>query len=380
MTTKNKERVTADKLLFTPGPLTVSPSVKQAMLRDLGSRDPEFIGIVADIRQRLLALAGVADAGYEAILIQGSGTFGIEAVLSSCIPTGGKLLVIVNGAYGRRMALIARANGIACSTIDFDENMWPDFAVVENAVRTDGNFTHIAIVHSETTSGLLNPLAQAGGIARRYGLVYIVDAVSSFGGVPLNPAELAIDFLISSVNKCLQGVPGFCFVLARHETLLAAEGRARTLSLDLAAQWRGLETDGQFRFTPPTHAILAFAQALKELEDEGGVTGRAARYRAIHEALIAGMRLLGFREYVPPELRCHIVTTFLYPQVLGFDFSEFYARLSSKGCVIYPGKVTRVDCFRIGTIGHLFPADIGFLLTAIAETLAEMGITVPLQK
>jgi 2-aminoethylphosphonate-pyruvate transaminase len=379
MTTKTAVRSSADKLLFTPGPLTVSPSVKQAMLRDLGSRDPEFIGIVADIRKRLLALAGAADAGYEAILMQGSGTFGIEAVLSSCIPAGGKLLVIVNGAYGRRMALIARAHGIACSTIDFDENAWPDCAAVEQAVQADRGFTHIAIVHSETTSGLLNPLAEAGELARRNGLVFIVDAVSSFGGVPLNPAGLAIDFLIASVNKCLQGVPGFCFVLARREALLAAEGRARSLSLDLAAQWRGLEADGQFRFTPPTHAILACAQALRELENEGGVAARAARYRANQDVLISGMRRLGFREYVPPERRSHIVTTFFYPQVQGFDFPEFYRRLSARGCIIYPGKVTRVDCFRIGTIGHLFPADIGFLLTAIEATLAEMGIPVPLQ-
>ncbi len=369
-----------DKLLFTPGPLTTTPTVKQAMLRDLGSRDPEFIEMMRAIRRRLLVLGGVAAAGYEAVVMQGSGTFGIESVISSSIAAGGKILIIINGAYGRRMARIARVHTIACRELSFGEDQWPDPGAVEQALQAEAGFTHIAIVHSETTSGLLNPLRPFGEIARKYGLVYIVDAVSSFGGVPLNLAENEIDFLISSSNKCIQGVPGFSFVLARRQALLAIEGRARSLSLDLLAQWQGLESDGQFRFTPPTHALLAFRQALDELDAEGGIAARAARYRANQDSLVAGMRSLGFREYVRPELRGSILTTFLYPNQPAFDFRDFYTRLSAKGYIIYPGKLTRVDCFRIGTIGNLFPDDVQGLLRAIGETLADMGIAVPLQE
>lgn len=368
-----------DKLLFTPGPLTTTLAVKQAMLRDLGSRDTEFIELVRKIRCRLLHLGGVAAAGYEAVVMQGSGTFGIESVISSCIPPRGKILIIINGAYGRRMARIAGVYGIACRELSFPEDQWPDTGAVEQALNAEPGFTHIAVVHSETTSGLLNPLKPFGEMAQRYGLVYIVDAVSSFGGVPLNLAENEIDFLISSSNKCIQGVPGFSFVLARRQALLAAEGLARSLSLDLLAQWQGLDADGQFRFTPPTHALLAFHRALDELDAEGGITGRAERYRANQDTLAAGMRSLGFREYVRPELRGPVLMTFLYPKHPAFEFRDFYERLSAKGYVIYPGKLTQVDCFRIGTIGNLFTADVQALLRAIGDTLAEMGVAVPLR-
>jgi 2-aminoethylphosphonate-pyruvate transaminase len=169
-------------------------------------------------------------------------------------------------------------------------------------------------------------------------------------------------------------VPGFSFVIARREALLATDGFARSLSLDLLGQLRGFEANGQFRFTPPTHVVLAFAQALKELDAEGGVGGRAARYRANHETLVAGMRGLGFRALVRPEEQSYIITSFLYPEHPRFEFAGFYRRLSDKGMIIYPGKLTQVDSFRIGNIGRLFEADIRALLAAIRETLIEMGI------
>ena len=310
--------------------------------------------------------------------MQGSGTFGLEAVLSSCIPPHGKILIIINGAYGRRMMQIAQICNIDCHAVTFTEDERPDLHIIKETLQTNSGFTHIAIVHSETTSGIINPLKPIEGIARKHNLVYIVDAISSFGGVPLNLAELGIDYLVSSSNKCLEGVPGFSFVLARRNVLLSTAGWARSLSLDLLAQWRNLEADGQFRFTPPTHAILAFHQALNELEEEGGVTGRADRYRANYETLVDGMRTLGFREYILPERRGYIVTTFLYPDHIKFDFKEFYLRLSAKNFVIYPGKLTQADSFRIGTIGRLFPADVRALLSAIRNTLVEMGIETPL--
>jgi 2-aminoethylphosphonate-pyruvate transaminase len=372
-------RANADRLLFTPGPLTTSLTVKQAMLRDVGSRDGEFIEIVRDIRRRLVALGEADETDYTAVLMQGSGTFGIESVLSSVIPPDGRLLVIVNGAYGRRMAQMAAAK-MDWTTLNYAEDCLPRLDQVEAELAADRTITHIAVVHCETTTGLFNPIKEIGELAHRFDKRYIVDAMSSFGAVPINLAECHIDYLVSSANKCIEGVPGFAFVLARREALLATASMgtsryARSLSLDLLAQWQGLEANGQFRFTPPTHALLAFHQALNELDQEGGVAGRASRYRANYETLVAGMRELGFPEYLRSEQQGHIITSFRCPSHPNFIFEEFYSRLSAKGCVIYPGKLSQVDCFRIGHIGHIFPADIRNLLAAIRDTLGEMQVT-----
>ncbi|MCH8342304.1 MAG: 2-aminoethylphosphonate--pyruvate transaminase [Chloroflexi bacterium] len=363
-----------DKLLFTPGPLTTSMTVKQAMLRDLGSRDSEFIDLVKDIRTRLLEIGGVRDQGYEAVIMQGSGTFTLEAVVSSSVPSDGKMLVIINGAYGRRIAQIAEIHNIRTTTLEFPENQVPDLAQIEKALETDTAITNVAVIHCETTTGLMNPVKEIGRMVQQSGARYFVDAMSSFGAVPIDLAEWGIDYLVSSANKCIEGVPGFGFALARREALMQTEGNARSLSLDLLSQWKGLEQNGQFRFTPPTHALLAFHQALLELEAEGGVAGRAARYRANYETLIAGMRALGFQEYLEPEDRGYIITSFRYPTHPNFDFDEFYKRLNDRGYVIYPGKVSQADCFRIGTIGRIFESDMNDLLAALREVVAEMGI------
>ncbi len=363
-----------DKPLFTPGPLTTSRTVKQAMLRDLGSRDVEFIQTVREIRQELLALAGVPDGDYEAIPIQGSGTFAIESVVSSTIPPEGRLLVIVNGAYGRRICQIASVHQIDHAVLEYPEDALPDLDQIESTLAADPAVTHVAVVSCETTTGIFNPVDQIGAIVKSAGRVYFVDAMSDFGARPMDLAECGIDYLVSSANKCIEGVPGFAFVLARRDALLATEGHARTLSLDLLAQWKGLESNGQFRFTPPTHALVAFRQALRELREEGGVDARAARYRANHQMLIAGMRAMGFKEYLPPERQGHIITSFLYPDDPNFSFDEFYRRLNDKGYVIYPGKVSNADCFRIGHIGRLYPADMRDLLRAIRETIDEMRV------
>ncbi|MCP4422651.1 MAG: 2-aminoethylphosphonate--pyruvate transaminase [Chloroflexi bacterium] len=363
-----------DKILFTPGPLTTSPMVKQAMLRDLGSRDFAFIELVKDIRQRLLLLGEVDEAGYEAIIMQGSGTFGLEAVVSSTVPPDGKLLVLINGAYGRRIAQIAEVLNIAVTRLDFPENEKVGVTAVADALTADESITHIVITHCETTTGLINPVREIGEIAQQHGKVYFVDAMSSFGAVPLNLADCHIDYLVSSANKCIESVPGFSFILAKRDTLLTTEGFARSLSLNLLAQWRGLEASGQFRFTPPTHTLLAFHRALLELETEGGVAGRAARYQANYETLIAGMRAMGFQEYLRPENQGYIITSYRYPTHPNFKFEDFYHLLNEKKYVIYPGKVSAVDCFRIGTIGRIFPSDVHDLLAAIRATLSEMGI------
>lgn len=364
-------------LLFTPGPLTTSEAVKAAMLRDAGSRDREFLRTVHDIRERLLGLGGAAQPDYECIPMQGSGTFAIESVISSAIPRNGRLLVLVNGAYGRRIAQMARVHGIETETLDFAENRKIAPAAVAERLAASRGVTHVAAIHCETTTGILNPVEEIGAVVEGAGAAYIVDAMSSFGAVPLDLRTARIDFTISSANKCIEGVPGFGFVLARRARLLEAKGRARTLSLDLYAQWAGFEADGQFRFTPPTHVLLAFHQALLELDAEGGVAGRAARYGANHATLMRGMTDLGFEAYLAPADQSYIITAFRYPADPRFDFEDFYSRLSDRGFIIYPGKLTQEPCFRVGTIGRISFRDIDALLSAIRQVLSEMGVAAP---
>ncbi len=347
------------KLLFTPGPLTTSLRVKEAMLRDLGSRDREFLEIVRQIREQLLALGNVHPPDYECVLMQGSGTFMIESVISSIVPR--KLLVLINGAYGRRIENIARMHKIPVDAIEVPENR----KITPADFSLDETISHVAVVHCETTTGIINPIEEIGAVVATAGAGYIVDAMSSFGAIPIDVKAAHIDFLISSANKCIEGVPGFAFTLARRAPLDAAKGKARTLSLDLYAQWAGLERDGQFRYTPPTHALLAFHEALRELDQEGGVAARGARYRRNHDALCQGMKELGFEPYLAPEDQSPIITSFRYPKDGSFRFEDFYARLSELGYVIYPGKVSREECFRIGTIGRLDLKDIENLLAAI---------------
>jgi len=369
---------TKDKLLFTPGPLTTSLTVKQAMLRDLGSRDAKFIASVRRVRQQLLAVAGVSQAaGYEAVFMQGSGTFAIESVISSAVPPDGKLLIIVNGAYGERIVKMAKIHRIPTTVLKYAENQIPDVNEVREAAKADPAIRMIVIVHCETTTGIMNPIDEVGSIAQELDKDYFVDSMSAFGAVPFDLTACNIDYLVSSANKCIEGVPGFGFAICRREKLLATSGWARTLSLDLLDQWNGLQSNGQFRFTPPTHAILAFEQALDELAAEGGVAGRAQRYRDNYKCLVAGMRKMGFEEYVPVESQGYIITSFYYPRDERFNFEEFYQRLNDLGFVIYPGKVTDANCFRIGNIGRIFADDVRALLTAIAETIAELGVSCP---
>lgn len=361
-----------DKILFTPGPLTTSRTVKQAMLRDLGSRDYEFISLVAEIRSKLLDAGQVQKGAYEAILMQGSGTFSIESVVSSTIPPDGKLLVIINGAYGQRIQQMARILKIETESIACQEDTLPNTDLVDQKLAADPGITHVAVVHCETTTGIINPIKEIGQIVRKHKRLYFVDAMSSFGAIPTDLAECEIDYLVSSANKCIEGVPGFGFALARASALKATEGYARSLSLDLLSQWKGLEGNGQFRFTPPTHSLIAFRQALQELEEEGGVEGRNRRYTRNHQVLVEGMSALGFQTYLPPDLQGPIITSFRYPSDPKFSFEEFYRHLNDRHYVIYPGKVSHADCFRIGHIGRIFESDVRDLLAAIRDVMIEM--------
>jgi 2-aminoethylphosphonate-pyruvate transaminase len=363
------------KLLFTPGPLSTSPTVKQAMLQDLGSRDYEFINAVKEIRNELLALAHVAkEDGYESVLVQGSGTFGIEAVVSSVVGREDVLLILANGAYGERIVKMAVVHQLKHHVLRFPENEVVTADVTERYLKTHPEVTHVACIHSETTTGLFNPVGEIGAVCKNDNKVFIVDAMSSFGGVEMDIKSLQIDFLVSSSNKCIEGVPGFAFAICKKPELLKAKGQARSLSLDLYEQWAGLEANGQFRFTPPTLSIMAFRQALHELKEEGGVPAREKRYKTNKIVLDKGMAGLGFKQYLSPEIQGHIITSFLYPEDPAFNFERFYEKLNNRGFVIYPGKLGKTDAFRIGNIGQIFPDDVAALITGVREVMEEEGV------
>ena len=366
-----------DKLLFTPGPLTTSARVKEAMLHDAGSWHFEFNALVAQIRERLLGLAGVSRAkGYEVVLLQGSGTFGVEAVFQTCVPLTGKVAVLSNGAYGERMMQMLQHAHIPHVVLRTSEDTPANPQALEALLAKDASISHVAAVHCETTTGILNPIAELGRVTRQHARCYIVDAMSSFGALPIDFEDAGIDYLISSANKCIEGVPGFSFVICRRQALLACEGIARSLSLDLLGQFKSFEKNGQFRYTPPTHSILAFARALDELEAEGGPPARCARYTRNQETLVTGMKALGFQPYLDPAVQSCIITSFLFPSDPEFTFDAFYRRLSDKGFIIYPGKISQADTFRIGSIGRIFETDIQSLLAAVQQTINELGILV----
>jgi 2-aminoethylphosphonate-pyruvate transaminase len=367
-----------DQLLFTPGPLTTSLAVKQAMLHDAGSWHWEFNGKVKAIREKLLAIAGVSRAsGWEAVLLQGSGTFGVEAVFLTGVPPEGKVAVLSNGAYGERAVLMLQHARIPHAVLRTAEDVPSNAAALDQLLASDKAITHVLAVHCETTTGILNPIQEIGAVARRHGKTYIVDAMSSFGAYPIDFEACGIDYLISSANKCIEGVPGFSFVLCRRLVLLATEGWARSLSMNLLDQLKGFEKNGQFRYTPPTHAILAFEQALAELDIEGGPAGRANRYRENHRTLVEAMERIGLKPYLNPAVQSHIITSFPYPNHPAYNWTDFYRRVAEKGFLLYPGKISKADTFRIGNIGRLFPADMRAVVYAIREALVEMGVPVP---
>ena len=359
-------------LLLTPGPLSTSPTVRQAMLRDWCTWDDDYnLGVVTPIRECLIGLAtATRPQEYTAVLMQGSGTFSVEAMIGTAVPRDGRLLVLANGEYGNRLGRIAVTLGIDTILHDSGELSPPDLDRLAAELGADASITHVACVHNETTTGMMNPLATIADIVKFHGRIFLVDSMSAFGGVPLDVAALGIDFLVSSANKCIQGVPGFGFVIARISELAKCQGRSRSLSLDLHDQWQGMEKGkGKWRFTSPTHVVRAFAQALAELHEEGGVAARFARYTENQRRLVEGMESLGFRCLLPRTLQSPIITGFHNPETPDYDFMRFYGLLKEKGFVIYPGKVTGIDSFRIGTIGHVFPEDIDCLITAVGESM-----------
>ena len=365
---------TRDPWLLTPGPLTTSLTVKQAMLHDWGSRDAKFIAINQRVREKLVALAG-ASGTHVCVPLQGSGTFAVEAMLGCFVPAKGKLLILINGAYGKRMARICDYYKRDYTVLEWPEDRAVEPSVVERTLAQDPAIGHVAIVQCETTSGVLNSVAEVAAVVAKAGRRLLVDAMSAFGALPLDAREIAFDALAASSNKCLEGVPGLGFVICRKEALDACMGNSPSLSLDLFDQFQALEKTGQWRFTPPVHCIVAFDQAIQEHEAEGGVAGRGGRYRNNCQILVEGMRKLGFETLLPVRLQAPIIVTFHMPADPKFIFQTFYDRLRERGFVIYPGKLTVADSFRIGCIGRIGEAEMRAALDAVRAVMAEMGVT-----
>jgi 2-aminoethylphosphonate-pyruvate transaminase len=358
-------------LLFTPGPLTTRLETRRAMINDWGSREPAFIAMTAELRRRLLDIAGGRNS-HVAIPLQGSGTFIVEAAIGTLVRPSDVLLVLANGAYGERMVEIAKRLGRRVEALRWPENQAVDPDTVARALTDNPAITHVALVHCETTSGLLNPLAEVAAVVAQQGRALIVDAMSSFGALPLDLRETPIAALLASSNKCLEGVPGIAFALIERSVIELAKGVAPSLSLDLYDQWRGFEANGQWRFTPPVQVVAALLEALRVLEAEGGPPARLQRYQENFRTLTEGMRRLGFRVFLDGSIQAPIIATFVEPEDPRFRFDDLYAGLAARGFIIYPGKLTQAQSFRIGCIGALYAEDFDRLVAAVADVVPDL--------
>ncbi|MDP4796292.1 MAG: 2-aminoethylphosphonate--pyruvate transaminase [Rhodospirillales bacterium] len=362
-----------DPWLLTPGPLTTSAETKQAMLHDWGSRDATFIETNARVRRSLLKIAN-AEATHVCVPVQGSGTFAVEATLGTLIPKDGKALILINGAYGQRMIKILKYAGRASATYETAEDTPPDPKHLDALLSNDKAITHVLAVHCETTSGILNPIEAIAEVCAKHGKSLIVDAMSAFGAIALDATKVQYDAIMASSNKCLEGVPGMGFALIRKSVLEGCKGNAHALSLDLYDQWVAMEKNAQWRFTPPTHVIVAFDSAIQQFFAAGGITERYRRYKENRDLLISGMRALGFETLLPDHLQAPIIVTFKMPEDSKFDFEVFYDRLKDQGYVIYPGKLTVAPSFRIGCIGAIGTEQINGALRVIESVIQDMGV------
>jgi len=373
MTKPAASTASGDPYLLTPGPLTTSLTVKQAMLHDYGSRDATFIDLNARILERLVGIVH-GQGTHVSVPLQGSGTFVVEAMIGNFVPADGKLLVLINGAYGKRIAKICDYYQRDYEVQETPEDVPVDTAELDATLDANPDISHVVVVHCETTSGILNPVRQVSEIVARHKRSLLIDSMSAFGALPLDAREIEFDAVVASSNKCLEGAPGMGFCVARESALEKTEGNSPSLVLDLYDQWRAMQKNRQWRFTPPTHVLLAFDQALSEYEAEGGVSGRGGRYRENCDLLVGGMRDMGFKTLLPDELQAPIIITFHMPSNPEFDFNAFYDGLKDQGYVIYPGKLTVADSFRMGCIGRLGTDEIRGALEAVAGMLQQFGI------
>ena len=362
---------TAAPILLTPGPLTTSTRTRQAMMVDWGSWDDRFNQLTASVCTQLLAILNGSDS-HHCVPLQGSGTFAVEAAIGTLVPRNGKVLVLINGAYGKRLAKICEVLGREFSTFETAEDEPTTAADVDRLLSSDSAITHVALIHCETSTGILNPLPQIAEVVKRHGKRLIIDAMSSFGALPIDAREIPFDALIAASGKCLEGVPGMGFVFAEKAALAAAQGNCHSLAMDLFDQHTYMAKTGQWRFTPPTHVVAALHEALLQYAEEGGLPARHQRYANNCQALLDGMAELGLRSFLPAAIQAPIIATFHAPDHPRYRFKDFYERVKTKGFILYPGKLTQVETFRVGCIGHVDAAGMRAAVKAIGDVLQEM--------
>ena len=362
-----------EPILLTPGPLTTSRETKAAMLVDWGSWDGAFNALTASVCRDLVS---IVDAGntHVCVPLQGSGTFAVEAALGTLVPRDGKVLVPDNGSYCKRMARILNCLGRETVVLMHEESEPADPARIDAVLAADHSITHVAQVHCETGTGILNPLSAIAEVVAGHGRSLIIDAMSSFAALPIDARALRFDALIAASGKCLEGVPGMGFIIARETALERAAGNSRSLALDLVDQWRYLQKTGQWRFTPPTHVVAALHAAIAQFRAQGGQPARLARYTENCATLVAGMRSLGIETFLADDLQAPIIVTFRSPSHPAYDFGEFYRRVRDRGFILYPGKLTTVDTFRVGCIGAIGPEVMRRVVAVVADVLQEMGV------
>ena len=363
-----------DPILLTPGPLTTSLATKQAMLRDRGSWDAAFNEITGTICRDLVDVVHGA-ATHVCVPLQGSGTFSVEAALGNLVPRDGKVLVPQNGAYCQRIARILKVLGRAHVAIELAEDKHPTGAMVEEALRADPSITHVAQVHCETGTGILNPLPEIAQACARRGVGLIVDAMSSFGAIDIDVSKYPVEAVIAASGKCIEGVPGMGFVIARKAALEKCQGNSHSLAMDLFDQWTYMQKTTQWRFTPPTHVVAAFRAALDQFLAEGGTAARGERYAANCATLVDGMSALGFKTFLPRAIQAPVIVTFHAPGDPNYAFKAFYDKVRGRGYVLYPGKLTQVETFRVGCIGAIDANEMRNVVSAVAETLKDMGVS-----
>ena len=363
-----------DPILLTPGPLTTALPTRMAMLRDWGSWDSNFNAVTAVVRERLLAIVNAAGT-HVCVPMQGSGTFSVEAAVNTLVPRNGHVLALINGAYGTRFAKLAQMMGRRVSVFQTAEDVPTTAADVDRLLEADASITHVGLVHCETSTGILNPLREIAEAVARRRRSLIVDAMSSFAAIPIDAQTMPFDALVAASGKCVEGPPGMGFVIARKSALERCAGNSTSLSLDLFDQWQYMEKTTQWRYTPPTHVLVAFAAALEAFVTEGGQPARLARYARNCETLVRGMAELGFRTFLDPRIQAPIIVTFHAPDDSRYTFRDFYDRVREKGFILYPGKLTQVETFRVGCIGAIGPDEMRHAVNAVRDTLAEMRVT-----
>jgi len=363
-----------DAILLTPGPLTTTLRTKLAMLKDWGSWDADFIALTASVRRRLLDIVHGHDS-HVVVPLQGSGTFSVEAAVATLVPRDGHVLVLDNGAYCKRAARLTQMMGRRVTVLGFDEDQAVSPEALDQALNADPSVTHVVLIHCETGTGVLNPLAAVAAVCERHGKGLIVDAMSSFGAIEIDARKIRFDALVAASGKCLEGVPGMGFVFMRKTVLEQCAGNSQSLAMDLHDQWVYMEKTGQWRFTPPTHVLVALSEAITQFVEEGGQPARLARYQDNCKVLVGGLASLGLKPFLAPELQAPIIVTFHAPAHPAYDFKRFYAAAKARGFLIYPGKLTEVETFRVGCIGAIGRVEMVQAVNAVAEALLEMGIT-----